>query len=92
MVPGCEPISTVTSVSPIWAMNPLIKSIEDEVRASYISLKLARELIPDASIMFIGPHPAYRYFVLPQGPPPNGNECPCGVVEDYYRILRENAE
>ena len=92
LVPGNEPISTVTSVSNVWSHNPFVKRIEDEVTAAYISLTRALEVIPDATIMFLNPHPAYRYFVLPKGPPPHGNECPCGVVEDYYRLLRENAD
>lgn len=93
LVPGCEPVSTVTFSSTIWAQNPYVETIyTDQIcPSSYITLDKAREVIPEGEVVYVGSTGfAYRYFRLPSGPPHDGT-CPCVTVEDWYQILRENA-
>lgn len=94
LIPGCEPVSTVTFSSTVWAQNPYVETIytDNICPASYITLERAREAIPDGEIVYLGSTGlAYKYFRLPDGPPtPYG--CPCGAVGDWYQILRDNAD
>ena len=84
-VPGCEPISSLTGTS-------LLKNIE--CNASIIPLADALALIPGSRIIRTlipaGQAGTGRFFELPAGPPPNGNDCD-NCPPDYYAILRENA-
>ena len=91
LIPGSEPISVVTSVSN-YEFNPFVKTLlSDPPASSYISLAKAKEVILGWSIKILGPNPAYRYFVLPDGPPPD-SACPCGEVNDWYGIMRFYAD
>jgi hypothetical protein len=81
-VPGCEPASAATS-------SGLSKELFDHCKGSYITLKKALEVIPGSSVHF-GSH-GDKFFVLPSGPPPAGEECPCATPMDWYQILRDNA-
>jgi len=93
MIPGCEPISVVTHISN-YQYDPNVTTINnnyDEIcKSSYVTLNRAMELIPDATL-FYGHDMANRWFVLPDGPPPSGKNCPRNCVEDWYKILREGA-
>lgn len=79
-VPGKEPISAITSTTLAANTTPT---------ASIISLESAMTLIPDAQIV-ITYNPTRRFFVLPSGPA--SVNCPCVAVEDYYKLLRDNAQ
>jgi hypothetical protein len=85
-VPGCEPVSSLTGTE-------LLKNMD--CNASIIPLEDALELIPGSRIigkfMPAGHVGTGLFFELPSGPPPDGNACGCSV-EDYYKILRENAK
>ncbi|MBD3408192.1 MAG: hypothetical protein GF411_18870 [Candidatus Lokiarchaeota archaeon] len=84
LVPGCEPVSAATTEG-------LMVGIRDECHSSYITVKKALEVIPGSHVEF-GPNYDQRYFVLPDGPPPDF-VCPCDIDRvDWYSILRENAD
>lgn len=95
LIPGCEPISTVTNIGN-YMINPAVTSLMNNFdticKCSYISVYQALELIP-GSYIINNTDPANRWFVLPEGPPPP-NICPCGrgEIDDWYAILRENAD
>jgi len=94
LLPGCEPISVVTNISN-YQYNPdvttLYNNYDKICKASYIKLDKAREVIPEAKIIW-NHSPSARYFVLPDGPPPDNN-CPHqNCVEDWYKLLRDNAD
>lgn len=78
LVPGCEPISTVTSVT---------LDTTRECNNAEVSLSAALEAIPEATIR-VTPNPLTRWFVLPEGPS-TPHECPCRSIEDYYELLRQ---
>lgn len=84
-VPGCEPTSSLTSTGLLRSLN---------CNASIIPLADALALIPGSRIvrtmMPRGQASTGIFFELPAGPPPNGFNCDCNV-EDYYKILRDNA-
>lgn len=83
-VPGCEPTSSLTSTG-------LLNNIDCE--ASIIPLEDALALIPGSRVIRTmvpaGQNGTGRFFELPDGPPPDGNDCGC--PEDWYKILKENA-
>jgi hypothetical protein len=85
-VPGCEPVSSLTS---------LALSRNFFCNSSVIDVKLALSLIPGSKLLKvttpIGHLGSGFFFVLPEGPPIDGNKCN-HCVEDYYKILRENAK
>jgi hypothetical protein len=93
LVPSCEPISTVTYSSD-YDQNPHVTTLfhdyQDICKGSYITLKRALEVIPEAKVLN-SPSPNFRFLVLPEGPPP-ANRCPCNRVRDWYQILRDNAD
>jgi hypothetical protein len=84
-VPGCEPVSSLTGTALLEAL---------DCNASIIPLEDALTLIPGSRVVRTllpgGQNGTGLFFELPEGPPPDGNECGCRVV-DYYQILRDNA-
>lgn len=92
MIPGCEPISSLTS--PTLAANMNFKG-------SVIDLHQALSLIPGSTITSIyngggALGTIRRFFVLPDGPPPSPANCSDNPEipicrKDWYGILRENA-
>lgn len=92
VVPGNEPISAATNISS-YQYNPYVETIFncDYCHNSYITLHKAMEVIPDATIIWSS-DPSMRFFALPAGPAPDGNQCPCNIIIDYYDILRKNAD
>lgn len=95
LIPGCEPISVTTHISNFQINRDVVtlfNRFEEICPSSYITLNKAMEAIPEATLWY-GHDPAFRWFVLPSGPPPsNLCKCPRGVPEDWYQILRENAD
>lgn len=85
-VPGCEPISSLTDMALARNMhcNSSIIPVEDALR-----------LIPGSKIIKVmtpmGQLSTSFYFVLPNGPPPFGNDCPSSCYPDWYAVLRANA-
>ena len=83
VVPGCEPTSAFTS--PTLAENR-------ECTSTVVDLADALIAIPEATVVSWR-NPRTRFFVLPDGPPPQGRECPCKPAsEDWYKILKEAAK
>lgn len=84
-VPGCEPTSSLTGTS-------LLKNID--CNASIIPLEDALALIPGSRVVRTlipaGGAGTGKFFELPEGPPPNGNDCD-SCPPDFYAILKENA-
>jgi len=85
LVPGHEPLSTQTT-------NNL--SIALQGVNSYLPVETALELIPGSKVikdqLSFGTYGSYKYFELPDGPPPDGS-CPNKCLEDWYKILRDAA-
>lgn len=83
MVPGCEPISVVTS--PTLAANM-------RCNASVVDLAAALAAIPGSTIEATV-NPRQVFFVLPSGPPEDPGLCDncIGKVQDWYQILRDIA-
>ena len=81
-VPGCEPTSAATSAG-------LAAYMREACTGSYITLKKALDVIPGSSVEF-GSH-GDRYFILPDGPPGDPG-CPCILPNDWYDVLRKNAD
>ena len=79
LIPGTEPISELTS---FW----LAKNMH--YTTSEICVKDALRLIPGSHIEINPFDPTMRWFVLPDGPPPN-YACPCHWDGDWYAYLRE---
>jgi len=79
MIPGCEPVSELSS--PLFAQRLNCK-------ASEIPATQAMKLIPGSYIEVNPFTPSQRYLVLPNGPPPDGNDCPCRWLGDWYALLR----
>lgn len=90
MIPGCEPISVVTFLSnqPDDVVS-LFNRFNEICPSSFITLDRAMEVVPGATVRW-SHDPAFRWFVLPDGPPPS-NFCPGGCSTDWYDILREGA-
>lgn len=92
MIPGCEPISSLTS--PTLAANMKIKG-------SVIDVAQALRLIPGSRITSIyngggALGTIRRFFILPDGPPPSPGRCSDSpdvpaCRPDWYAILKENA-
>lgn len=89
MVPMFEPLSEQTT-------NNL--SIALQGANSFINLDLALELIPGSKVVIVhnsGPTAGSfghdKWFEIPSGPPPNGNQCPSNCVRDFYKILQDHA-
>jgi hypothetical protein len=86
-VPGCEPVSSFTSLALAANVN---------CNASIISLDKAVEAIPDATIERVlrpsGFPGTGQFFVLPEGPPTRPGCNSCDIMEDYYQKLRDAAE
>lgn len=84
-VPGCEPVSSLTGTG-------LLR--QRDCNASIIPLEDALRLIPGSRVVRTllprGQASTGIFFELPDGPPPDVNDCDC-TLEDYYKILRENA-
>ncbi len=79
-IPGCEPETAVTS-----SKLAVAKREAGVCNQSMIPVAQALELIPGSYVMF-GAQPSERWFVLPDGPPPDYGECNrCG---DWYGILK----
>lgn len=93
LIAGCEPISVVTHISN-YQYNPgvisLYNNYQEICKSSYITLRKAMELIPEATLYY-SHDVANRWFILPSGPPP-ASKCPIDCVEDWYGILREGAD
>jgi hypothetical protein len=85
LVPGYEPLSEQTT-------NMLTISMQGF--NSYLDVKIALSLIPGSRVvkdqLSFGTFGSYKYFELPDGPPPNGG-CPKVCAEDWYKILRDAA-
>lgn len=86
LVPGHEPLSEQTTSALSAAMQGV---------SCYIHVDLALKLIPGSRILInnldTGTFGHNKQFELPDGPPPNGSECPSNCIKDWYEILREAA-
>jgi len=86
IVPGCEPVSTVSD--PILARNM-------KCNASVIPAKDALALIPGSRLVQVmrptGTVDSGWFFELPEGPGRKPFDCPGHCVVDYYQILRDNS-
>ena len=87
VVPGHEPLSEQTTSN---------LSIAMQNAASYIDLNKALQLIPGSKVIIsyaAGPTSGSfgqdKFFIIPDGPPPNGGECPSNNILDSYKILRD---
>jgi len=78
LVPGCEPISDLTSTTLAANMHCL---------ASVVAVRDALEAIPGSTLEFQS-NPRRLFFVLPSGPPPTPGCGVCVDQPDYYAILR----
>lgn len=92
MIPGCEPTSVVTYISTPWSERDDVVTLFNggRCKSSYITVDKALEVV-NGSYIINSPDPASRWFVLPEGPPPN-SVCPCHRVADWYTVLRDNAD
>lgn len=85
LVPGHEPLSEQTTNTLTIALQGI---------NSYLPIATALELIPGSRVvkdqLSFGTYGSYKYFELPNGPPPNG-VCPKICMEDWYKILRDAA-
>lgn len=84
MIPGCEPISELTSVT-------LANNIKNCGCSEILATK-AVTLVPGSYIEINPFDPTMRFFVLPNGPPPDGDQCPKKCAADWYAMLRCHAE
>lgn len=87
MVPGCEPVSSQTSLALATNM---------KCNASFISVQKALQVIPGSRVIRgvmtpYGQNGTGMFFTLPEGPPPDGYVCPKDCPPDWYAILRANA-
>ena len=82
-VPGIEPVSALSSTT-------LSVAMKDQTIA-LVDVKIALDAIPGSFVKYGNNFGKggirQRWYVLPPITP----ECPCGIVEDYYRILRRLA-
>lgn len=93
LIPGCEPISTVTHISNYVVnrdVTSLTNNFDSICSSSFIKLEDALNVIPDSYVVW-SHDPNYRWYVLPSGPPP-GDLCPCVANPDWYDVLRINAD
>lgn len=85
LVPGHEPLSEQTTNNLTIALQGI---------NSYLPIAIALKLIPGSRVikdqLSFGTYGSYKYFELPDGPPPTG-ECPGKCMEDWYKILRDAA-
>ena len=85
LVPGHEPLSEQTTNNLTIALQGI---------NSYLPIAIALKLIPGSRVvkdqLSFGTYGSYKYFELPNGPPPTG-ECPGKCMEDWYKILRDAA-
>jgi hypothetical protein len=89
-VPGCEPVSSFTSLALAANVdcNASIITLEDAVnaiRAEGFEPRIIKALKPS------GVPGTGKFLELPDGPSPNGSQCPCNDVTDWYQILKDNA-
>lgn len=82
MVPGCEPVSALTSVS----------LDENRVCATtVVDLADALMVVPGSTVEMTY-NPRRKWFVLPNGPGPDPSQCDqpgcCPSVPDWYAALR----
>jgi hypothetical protein len=86
IVPGCEPISSLTG---------LALSRNMKCNASVIPAKDALALIPGSRLVQVmrptGTVDSGWFFELPEGPGRKPFDCPGHCVVDYYQILRDNS-
>lgn len=80
IVPGGEPTTSITAISLAKVATP----------RSVIPVAEALALIPGSRLVRAY-SPFGLFFELPAGPPPDGQVCPAGCSEDWYKLLRENA-
>jgi len=76
-VPGCEPLSAVTSFT-------LLTS--NDCQNTQVTLEDALDAIPGSTVEMTL-NPKTRYFVFPDGPPPQFG-CTIQYCNDWYAILR----
>jgi hypothetical protein len=87
-VPGCEPISSLTSTA-------LARNLH--CNASVIPVQEVLRLIPGSRIVQVMTPRGQQgtgtgiFVELPEGPPPYGNVCPPCCLPDWYAILRAHA-
>lgn len=87
-VPGFEPLSEQTT-------NNLSMALQGA--NTFIPLETALMLIPGSRVVITqnsvtsGSFGHDKYFELPEGPPPNGMQCPKNNVLDSYKILQDYA-
>ena len=85
-VPGCEPITSMTS--DVLARNMCC-------HASEIPVEDCLRLIPGSRIVIAlrptGTSSTGRFLELPAGPPPAGDGCPARHIPDWYKIMRAHA-
>lgn len=88
-VPGFEPLSEQTT-------NNLSLALQGA--NTFIELDIALELIPGSRVIIAhngGPTAGSfgfdKWFEIPNGPPPNGGQCPSNCVIDSYKILQDYA-
>lgn len=77
-VPGCEPLSDLTSASLL---------ANRECGTTLVRLEDALEAIPGSSTT-ITYNPTILWFILPSGPPPAHGCSGNNTCTDYYEILR----
>jgi len=88
-VPGFEPLSEQTT-------NNLSLALQGA--NTFIDLDIALDLIPGSRVVVThngGPTAGSfgfdKWFEIPSGPPPNGNQCPNNCIRDSYKILQDYA-
>ena len=87
-VPGFEPLSPQTA-------DDLLVSMQNSY--AFIPLDVALELIEGSRVVITSPSltagtfGSQKYFEIPEGPPPNGMQCPSNNVLDSYKILQDYA-
>jgi hypothetical protein len=102
LVPGLEPVSITLPFAQLYRTNPYIKTIlncgDYNCHTAYITVLKALEVIPGSFIVRTNNN--MKFYCLPAGPPPAGSKCnnieggDClrDVMQDYYNILRANAD
>lgn len=83
-IPGCEPISSLTSLE-------LAREISCPC-GSLIDVKDVLRLVPGSKVVRVfdlaGVIGTGYFIELPNGPPPDGNDCPNGCFPDWYKIMK----
>lgn len=82
-IPGCEPVSTITSTE-------MAKQIREQglCTASLIDLEDALKAIPNAEVVMVTNFGPPRRMLLKL--PSEGTNCPCQSIEDWYNLLRNS--